>query len=238
MSARFTWGRLAGMIAILVVSGIAGGLGYWYLATRLPPLPQRPLRIGFELNPPFQIRTDNGFGGIAVDTVNEAARRTGVRLEWVETGTSSDEAFQKGLVDLWPLMADLPDRRKRLYLSRPWVLSSHILVVRAGSTVPDRSFTGRIGLFRMPLHVRLARQEFPSAQLTPLPDAREVVKSICRGTVSAGLMEKRVAMMALHDAPPECRSTALYTYTLPDLTFGNSVASTFAAAGAAEALRR
>jgi|HubBroStandDraft_6_1064221.scaffolds.fasta_scaffold362161_2 hypothetical protein len=40
----------------------------------------------------------------AVETIDEAAKRAGVRLEWVETGTSSDEAFQKKLVDLWPSM--------------------------------------------------------------------------------------------------------------------------------------
>src|ERR1043165_4633854 len=94
-----------GPVLVLV---IGGALSCWYFTTRLPPIPQRPLRIGFEPNPPFQIRTDGGFGGLAIEIVNEAARRQGIRLQWVETGTSSDEAFQKGLVDLWPLMTDLP----------------------------------------------------------------------------------------------------------------------------------
>src|SRR5215471_5251897 len=56
----------------LVALGILGALGYWQFATRLPPIPQRPLRIGFEPNPPFQIRTDGGFGGLAIEVVNEA----------------------------------------------------------------------------------------------------------------------------------------------------------------------
>src|SRR5689334_25340451 len=106
---------------ILFVAGMAGAFALLYFTIRLPPIPQRPFRIGFEQNPPVQIRTDRGFSGLAVETVNEAAKRAGVRLQWVETGTSSDEAFQKGTVDLWPLMADLPDRRKRLHLSRPWL---------------------------------------------------------------------------------------------------------------------
>ena len=100
-----TVGRLARAGTILVAAGIAGALAYSYFASRFPAIPQRALRIGFEPNPPFQVRTDTGFGGLAIEIVNEAARRAGIRLQWVETGTSSDEAFAKGMVDLWPLMA-------------------------------------------------------------------------------------------------------------------------------------
>src|SRR4029077_19822229 len=99
-----------------------------YFTVRLTPIPQRPFLIGLEQNPPVQIRTDSGFTGLAVETINEAAKRAGVQLKWVETGTSSDEAFQKGLVDLWPLMADLSDRRKRVHITQPWLHSSHVLL--------------------------------------------------------------------------------------------------------------
>ena len=127
--------------------------------------PRRPLRIGFESNPPVQIRTDNGFSGLGVETVNEAAKRAGIKLEWVETGTSSDEAFRKGLVDLWPLMVDLPDRRKYVHFARPWMHSSNVLLLREGTPNPDRDFRGRIAVFKMPLHVRLVREQFPEAHL-------------------------------------------------------------------------
>ena len=91
-------------------------------------------------------------------------------LQWVETGTSSDEAFRRGLVDLWPIMADLPERRKRVHISKPWLHTSHTLVLPENATTPDRSFTGRIALFKMPIHVRYARQEFPQAQLIQFAD--------------------------------------------------------------------
>jgi hypothetical protein len=84
------FGRTSG---IFVTVGIASSLAFWYLAIRLPPIPQRPLRIGFEPNPPFQIRTDTGFGGLAIEIVDEAAKRGGLRLRWVETGTS----FRRGV---------------------------------------------------------------------------------------------------------------------------------------------
>jgi hypothetical protein len=189
-------------IAVFVAAGVAGTLALWYFTIRLPPIPQRPLRIGFEKDPPVQIRTDSGFAGLGVETVNGAAKRAGVRLQWVETGTSSDEAFQNGLVDLWPVMADLPDRRKHLHITRAWLHGSHALLLRAGSVSPDRRFTGRIALFKMPLHVRLLREQFPEARLVESQDAQEVVKEVCRGTVSAGFLEGRTALTALRDKPP------------------------------------
>jgi PAS domain S-box-containing protein len=219
-------------------AGAAVVLLFWYFEIRLPPIPQRPLRIGFEPNPPVQIRSDSGFSGVAVETVNEAAKRAGVHLQWVETGTSSDEAFQKGLVDLWPLMADLPDRRKHVHFTRRWLHSSHALLLRAGSASPDPEFTGRIALFKMPLHVRLLRRKFSGAQLVELTDVKEVVSEVCRGAVDAGFLEGRVALTALRERPPECASAALRVQILRDLTLQHGVASTFEAAGAAEAIRR
>ena len=104
--------RVARAGAIVLASAIVGGLAYWNFVNRLAPLPKRPLRIGFEQNPPFQIRDAAGYSGLAVEIVKEAARRAGVSLQWVETGHSSEESFQLGLVDLWPLMTDLPERQQ------------------------------------------------------------------------------------------------------------------------------
>jgi len=230
------WWRRAG--TALLAAGIVGALAFWYFATRLPPIPHRPLRIGFESNPPVQIRTDSGFSGLAVDTIGEAARRAGVRLQWVETGTSSDEAFQKGLVDLWPLMADLPERRKRLHLTAPWLRSIHVLTFRAGSVLPDAKFTGTIAVFRIPLHVRLVNERFPEAHIVQFDETKDILKSVCAGAVFAAFLEARVAKTALRDKPAECASVVLRAEGLPNTAFQGVVGSTFEAAGAAEAIRR
>jgi two-component system, cell cycle sensor histidine kinase and response regulator CckA len=230
------WWRRAG--AVLLAAGIAGALALWYFATRLPPIPHRPLRIGFEQNPPVQIRTDSGFSGLAVEVIDEAAKRAGLRLQWAETGTSSDEAFQKELVDLWPLMADLPERRKRLHMTRPWLRSHHVLIFRASSVPPDREFTGGIAVFKMPLHVRLVGGRFPDAQVVQLDETKNILKSVCRGTVSAAFLEERVAVTALQEKPAECASEPLRVQGLPDMIFQGAVGSTFEAAAAAEAIRR
>ena len=197
-------GGLRRVVPILASAGLVAGIALVYFAIRTPPAPRRTLRIGFEHVPPVQIRTDSGPAGIAVETINEAARRSGMSLQWVETGTSSDEAFRRRLVDLWPIMADLPERRKRVHISKPWLHTNHTLVLPENATTPNRSFTGRIALFKMPIHLRYARQEFPQAQLIQFADTREIVKEVCRGTVSGAFMELRAAVGALADKPDEC----------------------------------
>ena len=78
------------------------------------------------------------------------------------SSTSSDEAFQKGLVDLWPLMADLPERRKRIHMTPPWLRSYYVLLFRAGSVPPDRKSTGDIAVFSM---CAVKRESFSSVWL-------------------------------------------------------------------------
>jgi PAS domain S-box-containing protein len=219
------------------VAAVAGIFAFWYFDNRLPPIPQRTLRIGFENVPPVQIRTADGMSGLAVDTIREAAKRANITLQWVETGTSSDEAFQKGLVDLWPLMADLPDRRKRVHLTRPWLHSGHAMLVRAGAPLPAPSFTGRIGLFRMPLHVRLLGEAFPAAQPVQFSESAAALTAVCTGTIAGAYLELRAAMNALREKPAECGAVDLRAHMLQGQTLQLAIASTFEAAGAAELLR-
>ena len=221
----------------VAVAAIAVALGLWYIVIRVPPIPRRPLRIGFEPNPPVQILTDAGYTGLAVESVNEAAKRAGVTLQWVATGTSSDEAFAKGLVDLWPLMADLPERRKYVHFSKPWLHSNHVLLFR-GDVSPEREFTDRIALTRLPIHLRLLRQGYPKAQPVQLPTAIEAIQEVCRGAVPAVFLESRVALKALQDRPLQCSPMDLRVRVIPDLTIQLAVASTFEVAAAADAIRR
>ena len=230
-------GRYGGATAAVGVAAVAGILAFWYFDYRLPPIPERPLRIGFEHVPPVQIRTADGMSGLAVDTIREAAKRAHITLEWVETGTSSDEAFQKGLVDLWPLMADLPDRRKRVHLTRPWLHSGHAMLVRADAPVPGPRFTGRVALYRMPLHVRLLREAFPEAQPVQFTESAAALTAVCTGGVGGAYLELRAAMNALREKPAECGAIDLRAHMLTGQTLQLAIASTFDSAGAAERLR-
>jgi hypothetical protein len=70
------------------------------------------------------------------------------------------------------------------------------------------------------------------------PEAKDVVKAVCRGQAAAGFLEGRVALTALRDKPSECAPVALRVQTLPNLSLQSSVASTFEAAGGADIIRR
>ncbi len=230
-------GTLTRMAAITTSAGFVAALAYWYIAIRTPPIPQRTLTIGFENVPPVQLRTEAGPSGLAIETINEAAKRAGITLRWVETGVSSEESFRRGLVDLWPLMADLPDRRKYVHFSRPYLYSNHNLLLRPGSAQPDSAFKGTIAYFNLPLHLRLVHAGFPQALLLPAADYRHVVQAVCNGTAEVGFLEDRAALTVLRDRPPECGAMALRVQPVPDMRLPLAVASTFECAGAADRLR-
>ncbi len=235
----FFWfsSRWKAACAIAATGAVAGLVSLWYF-TAQPPLLQRPLRIGFENNPPVQIRTAMGFSGLAVEAIDEAAKRAGVQLEWVETGTSSEEALRKGLVDLWPLMIDLPERHKYVHFARPWMHTGNVLLLREGTPSIDRGFQGRVAVFKMPVHVRLMRQRFPGAQPVETATIDDILKEVCTGAAAAGFMEARVAQGELREKPAECSSTALRVQTIPELKLDAGLASTFEAAGAADRIQR
>ena len=201
-------------------------------------LPNRPLRIGFENNPPVQIRTATGFSGLSVEIVSDAARRAGIELDWVETGTSSDEALRKGMVDLWPLMVDLPHRRKYVHFAQPYMHSGHVLALLEGTPAPGRDFRGRIAVFRLPVHVQHVRGLFPEAQIIEIPELHDVLKEVCTGKAAAGFFEARAAQGELRERHPDCASAPLRLQTIPELKFHAGVASTFEAAAAADRIQR
>jgi PAS domain S-box-containing protein len=235
-SPRFSTGRYA-TIGIVVLSVIAGGFALRYFTPPARPAPPRTLRIGFEENPPVQTRTANGFSGLSVETVNEAANRAGIKLEWVETGKSSEESLRSGVVDLWPLMVDLPDRRKHMHLARPWMHSSYVLLLKKGTQIADPGFHGPIAVYKIPLHTRLARERFPEAQIVGTQALHGVITQVCTGAAAAGFFEMRMAQGALRERPPECASAELRLQPLPDMRLLAGVASTFEAADAADRIQ-
>jgi len=230
-------GRYWRIGVILIATVVAASLAFLYSVNPLRPIPEGTLRIGFEQNPPLQFHTADGLAGVGVEAVSEAAKRSGLRVQWVETGVSSEESFRKGLVDLWPVMADLQERRRFVHFTRPWLHSGHALLLPSGSPIPGREFAGRIGLFRLPLHVAMAHRRFPLAQLVQFPLATEVLSEVCKGTVAAGFLEFRTALSTLQAKPAECAAITIRTQILPDLTNQLAIASTFEAAGAADKIR-
>ena len=104
----------------------------------------RVYKIGFSTNArPLHFADAAGRpDGLAVSMVQEAARRKGIRLSWVQSATPGIEAMQKGEADFWVLMTDLPERHNLVHFTEPFLVSEYCFLVLADSpfkTVADLS---------------------------------------------------------------------------------------------------
>ena len=66
---------------------------------------ERVLRIGYQDTPPLNYRdTDGRPIGTAVEVIQQAAKRAGVRLDWVYHPRGSESGLLSKSVDLWPII--------------------------------------------------------------------------------------------------------------------------------------
>jgi signal transduction histidine kinase/CheY-like chemotaxis protein len=214
----------------------AGGVFYLLRPERVP----RSVAIGFQDNPPYQsFGPDGSVTGLAVEVVREAARRRGIALKWVHLPEGPDSALPNGRADLWPLIAEFPERKKYMHISAPWLQNELcLLTVRANPVLLPKDAAGRkIAHIALPLHTRLARQALPGAVFVPKRYRDDVVRAVCSGEVYAGFLDARRGQSAVLYRPPGCESIPLQVHHIPNLAIRLGVGSTFAAAGAADAIR-
>src|ERR1700761_7689505 len=111
------WRVSLGALAAILLSVAISPLGIGRSAATQPRL-----RAGAKNQAPYQmLRPDGGVEGIAVDMLNEAARRENIQIVWVPLpDTSVDDAFRAGLIDLFPDGAAVPERKHWLHVTAPW----------------------------------------------------------------------------------------------------------------------
>ena len=180
----------------LLAAGVA--IGRFYL--RAPEFGQRIYRIGWFVSPPFEVRgADGNATGIAIDLVNQAARRRGIALQWVFWNQSSEAALISKSVDLWPLITVTPSRRKVLHISKPYVQNEHCLLVR-----DDRPYnkveelaTAKIGMANVSIDLVNLRRVLPSAPPVPRLTIQDVLEDVCLQNSDAAFMDRFTAIAAL-----------------------------------------
>jgi signal transduction histidine kinase len=220
-----------------LVASAAVALAFGYLATRPRPLPGRTLLIGYQHNPPYQVhRPGIRPTGLSVETVAEAAHRSRIGLEWREAPEGPDEALSAGTVDLWPLITDLPERRRRLHISAPWLQAQHAIVVPEAAATPGEDFEGRIAITAIPIHARMVRERYPGAHPVESPEGRDALRTLCTGAAEATFLESRLAYAVLAEKLPECEGIELRAELVPG-GYQLGVGATFEAAGAADRIR-
>ena len=200
---------------------------------------ERVYRIGWEDQPPFQQRDGSGAAtGFAVELVREAARRRGIRLQWVFRPSSSEDSLRRELVDLWPLITILPERMRFIHISDPYLQHEHYLVVRAGSTYVQPQDLGRatVTSVNSPINLRLARQALPDVRLVGRTSPKEAIGEVCHGNSEAAFIDEFTALTTLLSGL-QCTSQPLRVIWIPSLQTRLGVGATFRAAAVADEIR-
>lgn len=230
------------MKRILTAAGLAGMLLLAFAAWRWHAkrmLLERVYRIGWEEDPPNMFTGEDGRpAGFGVELVNEAARRRGIRLEWVFCPESAERSVRSGKVDLWPTMTVLEERKPYVYFSAPYLNNYMKFVVRKDSglrTVADLRGR-RIAAKDLPINISKTRHWAPGAVVVPVPTTRVALSMLSSGAADAVMGDDLTISMALmQGALKEGVELAEIDTEVPP--FQLAIGARFEARQAADALR-
>ncbi len=166
----------------------------------------RTFRIGFQNAPPRQFVDPQGRPyGATIDLLNEAARRAQVRLQWVHVPEGPDHGLSAGVVDLWPIANQTPER-SHFYFSEPYAQVTYWLLVPVSDPAPDPSATAgrRVGI-TTGLSRQIAEKNLPNPSIHVFADIPSLVEGVCRGAISAAIIPESVTHASLFRQPPDCR---------------------------------
>jgi PAS domain S-box-containing protein len=179
-----------------------------------------PLRVGAdEFSPYITIGPDGRPAGLAVDVLEEAARRSGQAIEWV-TVDAGEQSLDDGRIDVFPLLAVTAGRLRRFHFSEYWWQNTLELVSlrRRPLNAPADTRNRKIGL-RLKGHVYdLAKSLFPQARLVVKPGIDDLIDSLCAGEVDALFADSRTVQRAILTRTGVCAGGRLHIASLPGAT--------------------
>ena len=237
MSFRTTNG-LARIVGLSLVLASAVAFSWW--AMRQPKLDRRVYRIGYEIEPPLHFQTKDGQPtGFAVDLINEAAARRGIRLQWLLEPESSEAALRAGKVDLWPMMTISPEREGVVYITDPFREGQVCFIVRMESPYIrlDDFRDATIAYGGHPFDLKLLRSRLPKAQFTVIESARQSMETVCQQRSDAAYLSEFTTVETLLNGIV-CGGKGLRVIRIPELPIlMEGIGATFEARPAADALR-
>lgn len=149
------------------------------------------LKMGYEHSPPVQLVDPAGrIRGPVYEVLGEAARRKGIRLEWVHCPEGPDRSLASGKADLWPLIADIPERRERLRITQPYLRTRWWLVTREDAGIRTMADMRGRQVLRQPglMSEALVRRYLPEARAEQWPNLKEALAKVCRGQATSALV--------------------------------------------------
>lgn len=179
----------------------------------------RVYRVGVDHAPPYNlVVAGRPVSGLAVDVITEAARRAGLKLQFVPLDIPVDDAFRRGLVDLWPAATDTPERREWLHVARPWLANRLCVVSRDGHEVERvEDLAGRtVGMaYARILRDVLQDRQVPGVRVREIRGREAGLTALCRGDVEAAVLEQRFLEQALLYRPSDCGGVRLRVLNVP-----------------------
>src|SRR5450759_1629430 len=139
------------------------------------------LRVGYSEFYPYVTVDQAGIpAGLAVQIVQQAAARTGVRLQWIRVD-DAEQALRTGQVDLFPLLTVTPERNRDLHMSVPWWESSQTLLSLRDRPLknPAAAAGKAIAVRDLALGVAVAAQNLPGANLVATRNAKKMIDDVC-----------------------------------------------------------
>ena len=179
------------LLAVAVVLGFVG-LRKWE-AERIDRT--KVYRIGYGNDVPLHFKGPNGQPtGLAVELVQEAARRKGIALQWIE-GTG----FNQERMDLWVLQTITPERAKTVHFTETYLQTESCFLVPAASafrTLADLR-TARVSHANYAVHRRHLDRILPAATQVPAIDSREALAKVVDGSADAAFVNEYAIVESL-----------------------------------------
>jgi signal transduction histidine kinase/ActR/RegA family two-component response regulator len=191
------------------------------------------LRAGIRNSLSSSLSPEGRVDSLAVEVVSEAARRIGLRLQWLDCPEGPDQALKTKKVDLWPIAMPLPERRNLFHITEPWLASERCLVTKGAPATrwDDVSVSYSLGLESQLLAI------VPGAHPMRLASDMEAVGAICRGEASAAYVMKQSLGAFILRKPPGCDSFDLRVTPVAEGPLKLGIGSTFETARVADELR-
>lgn len=182
------------IVLLATLLALLGGLAaWWWGGGRIDR--SRVYRIGYGNDRPLHFTGSSGRpAGLAVDLVNEAARRKGITLEWVE-GTG----FNQEAMDFWVLLTIREDRLKGVHFTEPYLRAESSFLVRADSPVRDARELARARVSHISSGANrdLVRQMFPEVTAVQRTTSTEALQELIDGRVDAAFIDQYALFSSL-----------------------------------------
>jgi signal transduction histidine kinase/CheY-like chemotaxis protein len=219
--------------AIVALSLCAAGAGAWHFARTRHEF-AAALRAGSRNNSIHPGANREGrVDALAVEVLSEAARRLGIRLQWIDCPEGPDQALRSKKIDLWPIMQPLPEREAYSHVTPPWLAGEQVLITKEWPLPATTDIPVSYGLGR----AKTLLAAMPGARPIHTPGDVAAIEALCAGRSSAPFVLMQSMGPFVLKKPKGCEDVDFRLTRLQNKTLKLGVGATPETARAADRLR-